>query len=133
MPRLAAEPSHRQIFALAWPIILANIANPLLGLVDTAVIGNVGQVQDLGAIALGSLIFLFLYWAFGFLRMGTTGFVAQADGAGDSAEARATVQRALMLAAVLGGLLLAAQMPIGQLSLQLFSASDAVELSLIHI
>ena len=127
MPRLAAEPSHRQIFALAWPIILANIANPLLGLVDTAVIGNVGQVQDLGAIALGSLIFLFLYWAFGFLRMGTTGFVAQADGAGDHAEARATVQRALILAAALGGLLVLAQLPIGELSLQLFSASDAVE------
>lgn len=127
MPRLAAEPSHRQIFALAWPIILANIANPLLGLVDTAVIGNVGQVHDLGAIALGALIFLFLYWAFGFLRMSTTGFVAQADGAGDSAEARATVLRALLLAGGLGLLLVMAQAPIRELALHLFSASTDVE------
>jgi MATE family multidrug resistance protein len=72
----------------AWPIILANAAVPLLGLADTAVIGNVGTVADLGAIAFGSLIFSFVYWSFGFLRMGTTGFTAQAAGAGDEQEVR---------------------------------------------
>ena len=68
---------------MAWPFILANASVPLLGLVDTAVIGNTGSVVDLGAIALGALIFSFVYWSFGFLRMGTTGFVARAFGAGD--------------------------------------------------
>lgn len=127
MPRLATEPSHRQIFAMSWPIIIANTANPLLGLVDTAVIGNFGSVHDLGAIALGALIFLFIYWAFGFLRMATTGFVAQADGRSDSAEVRATVARGLLLAATVGLMLIGLQQPIEWLAMELFGASTAVE------
>ena len=82
--------------------MLANSAVPLLGLVDTAVIGNTGSVEELGAIALGALIFSFVYWSFGFLRMGTTGFTAQASGAGDEAEVRATLGRALLLGAGIG-------------------------------
>ena len=74
--------TYAALLRRAWPIILANSAVPLLGLVDTAVIGNVGMVEDLGAIAFGALIFSFVYWSFGFLRMGTTGFSAQAFGAG---------------------------------------------------
>ena len=66
--------AYRRVMGLAWPFILANAAVPLLGLVDTAVIGNLGSAQDLGAIAFGALIFSFVYWGFGFLRMGTTGF-----------------------------------------------------------
>ncbi len=62
-------------------------------------IGNVGTLPQLGAIALGALIFSFTYWGFGFLRMGTTGFTAQAAGAGDEAEVRATLGRALMMRA----------------------------------
>lgn len=73
----------------AWPIILANAAVPLLGLADTAIIGNVATTADLGAIALGALIFSFVYWSFGFLRMSTTGFVAAAAGAQDNEELRA--------------------------------------------
>ncbi|HSG50185.1 MAG TPA: MATE family efflux transporter, partial [Longimicrobiales bacterium] len=94
---------RREILGLAWPIVLANAATPLLGLVDTAVIGNTGSVEELGAIALGALIFNFVYWSFGFLRMGTTGFTAQASGAGDTAEVRATLARALLLAGGIGG------------------------------
>lgn len=120
-------PDHRRIAAIAWPIIGANIAQPLLGLVDTAVIGRLGAVTDLGAIALGALIFSFLYWSFGFLRMGTTGFTAQADGAGDSAEVRAALARALLAAGVLGGGLLVLQWPIRLLALGIFDASAAVE------
>ena len=67
--------NYADLIAMAWPFILANASVPLLGLVDTAVIGNTGSVVDLGAIALGALIFSFVYWSFGFLRMGTTGFV----------------------------------------------------------
>ncbi len=87
----SADCSRRHILVLAWPIILANSAVPLLGLVDTAVIGNLGAAVDLGGIALGALIFNFLYWGFGFLRMGTTGFVARAAGGGDAAEGRAAL------------------------------------------
>lgn len=68
------------ILRMAWPFILANATTPLLGLTDTAVIGNTGTQLDLGGIALGSLVFNILFWSFGFLRMGTTGFIAQAAG-----------------------------------------------------
>jgi multidrug resistance protein, MATE family len=115
------------VLRLAWPIVLANSAVPLLGLVDTAVIGNTGTVQGLGAIALGAIIFNFAYWSFGFLRMGTTGFTAQASGAGDEPEVRATLARALLLAAGLGLLLLALQRPIIDVALALLGATPEVE------
>lgn len=120
-------PTRRSIFQVAWPIVLANASVPLLGLADTAVIGNVGTVTDLAAIALGALLFNFLYWGFGFLRMGTTGFVAQADGADDEAEVRATLGRALLLAGVIGLALLIAQWPLLQAGLWLLQGSAAAE------
>ncbi len=120
-------PTRRQIAALAWPIVLANLGIPLLGLVDTAVIGHVGAVADLGAIGLGALIFSFVFWGFGFLRMGTTGFIAQASGRGDSAEVRATVARALLIAGGVGVLLLLLQVPIAWISFRLIGASQDVE------
>lgn len=107
--------------------MLANSAVPLLGLVDTAVIGNTGTVQGLGAIALGAIIFNFAYWSFGFLRMGTTGFTAQASGAGDEPEVRATLVRSLLLAAAIGLLLVALQRPIIDVALRLLGATPEVE------
>ena len=123
--RLSA--TRRQVAALAWPIVLANASVPLVGLVDTAVIGNAGTARELGAIALGVLIFNFLYWSFGFLRMGTTGFTAQAAGAGDEAEVRATLGRALLLAAVLGTGLIVLRRPVGGAALALLQADPATE------
>ena len=120
-------PSRREVLVMAWPIILANMATPLLGLTDTAVIGNVGSTVELGAIALGAAIFSFVYWMFGFLRMGTTGFVAQADGAGDEMEIRMSLGRSLVLAALIGILILALQFPISWLVFPLFDASEAVD------
>jgi MATE family multidrug resistance protein len=111
----------------AWPIILANAAVPLLGLADTAIIGNVATTADLGAIALGALIFSFVYWSFGFLRMSTTGFVAAAAGAQDNEELRAILGRALSVALGLGFLIIVLQEPIAWAALELFSASDQVE------
>jgi MATE family multidrug resistance protein len=105
---------------------VANAAVPLLGLVDTAVIGNTGTVQGLGAIALGAIVFNFAYWSFGFLRMGTTGFVAQASGAGDEAEVRATVARALLLAVGLAVALLALQRPLLMAALYLLGPTEEV-------
>ncbi|MDT8429245.1 MAG: MATE family efflux transporter [Pseudomonadales bacterium] len=119
--------SRSGILKLAWPIILANASVPLLGLVDTAVIGNFGSLAGLGAIAFGAVIFSFVYWGFGFLRMGTTGFVAQAAGAGDEQEVRAALWRALLLALVLGVLLLVLQSFILAVSLFLLNGSDQVE------
>lgn len=117
----------RQVLRLAWPIVLANSAVPLLGLVDTAVIGNTGTVAELGAIALGALIFNFLYWTFAFLRMGTTGFTAQASGAGDPAEVRAALGRALLLAGGAGVLLVLLQGVIEWGALELLGAPEGVE------
>jgi MATE family multidrug resistance protein len=107
--------------------VLANAAVPLLGLVDTAVIGNLGSIAELGAIALGALVFGFVYWTFGFLRMGTTGFTAQASGAGDYPEVRATLGRALLFAGLTGVLLIALQLPIIWVALRLLGATSEVE------
>lgn len=119
--------SYRYILGKAWPIILANAAVPLLGLVDTAVIGNMGSVADLGAIALGALIFSFVYWSFGFLRMGTTGFTAQAVGAGNEEEVRAILGRSLLLGAALGLLLILLQWPISALAFSLLDGGEQME------
>lgn len=100
---------------------------PLLGLADTAVIGNFGTIADLGAIAFGAAIFSFVYWGFGFLRMGTTGFTAQAAGAGVEPEVRATLARALLLALLLGLLILCLQWPILTGALWLLEGSPQVE------
>lgn len=118
--------TRRRILHLAWPIILANAAVPLLGLADTAVIGNFGSITDLGAIAFGAVIFSFVYWGFGFLRMSTTGFIAQAAGARDETEVRATLLRALLLAAVIGIVLILLQWPIGRGALALLGGSEEV-------
>lgn len=127
MPNDRFHPSYRRLWMLAWPVMLANAATPLLGLVDTAVIGHIGRVSDLGALALGALAFNFLYWAFGFLRMGTTGFVARLAGANDVAGLHATVIRALVLGLALGGALLALRVPVTQLILALLNGSPEVE------
>lgn len=112
---------------IAWPIILSNLSTPLLGLVDTAVIGNLGDASLLGGIAIGALIFSFIYWGFGFLRMGTTALVAQAVGANQQNEASAVFYRAAMIGAMIGLILLGLQVPIAFAAFELLSGSTAVE------
>ncbi len=112
-----------QLLQLAFPIILANAAVPILGLVDTAVIGQTGTASDLGAIALASLVFSFVYWGFGFLRMGTTGFIAQAAGARQHNELHALVFRTLAIALGIGLSLILLQSPIHWAATQLLGAS----------
>jgi MATE family multidrug resistance protein len=70
-----------KVWQIAWPAILSNISVPLLGIVDTAILGHLDSTRYLGAVAIGASILSFLYWGFGFLRMGTTGLVARAAGA----------------------------------------------------
>ncbi len=100
---------------------------PLVGAVDTAVVGHLPDPVFIGAVAVGAIIFNFLYWGFGFLRMGTTGFVAQAFGADDLNELSAVFTRALIMAGVLGAVLIALQLPIGRFVFWAFDASDNVE------
>ena len=119
--------TRRSIARQAWPIILANGSVPLLGLVDTAVIGHYGTAVDLGALALGALLFNFIYWSFGFLRMATTGFTAQAAGAGDEAEVRATLARSVLMGVGLGVVLLALQALLVAAYFAVMDASAAVE------
>ncbi|MCG8563274.1 MAG: MATE family efflux transporter [Hyphomicrobiales bacterium] len=120
---------HRQVLSVAVPIILSNVTTPLIGVVDTAVLGQLGDPRYIGAVALGAMIFNMLYWAFSFLRMGTTGLTAQAEGGGRSADVAATLMRALLIAAAAGGGLILLQLPIGALAFWLLQGSDAVEAS----
>ncbi len=119
--------TRRAVLSTVWPIVLANASAPLLGLADTAVIGRTGSVEALGAIALGALVFSFVYWGFGFLRMATTGFVAQAEGAGDPAEVRLSIVRPLVLGLGLGLGLWVVQWPIERVSLAILDGTPAVE------
>jgi len=132
-PRVTVIPAnpHRQVWRLAGPIILSNLSVPLLGAVDTAVMGHLPDPAYLGGVAVGQVLFSYIYWGFGFLRMGTTGLIAQALGAGDADEVRAALARALVLAALLAGGVLLLQLPIVRGGLALFEASPDVE-SLAH-
>ena len=118
---------NRRVWRLAGPIMLANVTVPLLGIVDTAVVGHLDQVYYLGAVAVGALIFNFLYWGFGFLRMGTTGFAAQAHGADDTAEMVATLWRAMIAAVVIGAGLLVLQGLVIEGAMALMAASPEVD------
>ena len=117
---------NRRVWRLAGPIILANLTTPLLGAVDTAVVGHLPDPSYIGGVAVGSVIFSFLYWGLGFLRMGTTGFTAQAHGAGDAAELRACLLRPLVLAVGFGALLILLQGPIRLGGLWAIGASAGV-------
>lgn len=121
-----ASHNYLRLIRLALPIILANSAVPLLGLVDTAVIGQTGDASDLGAIALAALVFSFVYWGFGFLRMGTTGFIAQAHGANDYDEMHALVFRTVLLGLLIGASLIVLQKPIEIIATHFLNASPAV-------
>lgn len=108
---MAALPlTRRSIFAQAWPIMLGQTTVPLVGIVDTAVIGRTGDAAALAGVALGTTIINFLFWTFGFLRMGMTGMTAQAQGAGDGREVDAMLGRGILIGFGLGLLLFAAQL-----------------------
>nr|WP_144137947.1 MATE family efflux transporter [Paraburkholderia sp. BCC1884] len=118
---------HRRVLTLAFPIVLANLTQPILGAVDTAVAGHLEGASYLGGVALGGLFFNFVFWGFGFLRMGTTGLVAQAHGAGDQVELRNNIVRALLLAATIGAAVLALQVPLIDCALRAIGGSEAVQ------
>ena len=117
---------HAQVWRLAFPIMLSNVTVPLLGIVDTAVVGHLPEAHHIGAVAVGAMIFGVVFWGFGFLRMGTTGLTAQANGADDADEMRAVLGRALVLAVLFGVVLLLMQTPIARLAFYLVNADVAV-------
>ncbi len=127
--RAAGEDSltNRRVLSVAVPIILSNATIPLVGIADTAVIGQLDDAALLGAVALAATIFSLLFWAFGFLRMGTTGLTAQAAGAGDDAEVEAHLYRGLLIAGAAGLVLILLNVPIARLAFGLIDGSTAVE------
>ena len=109
--------THARVLAIAIPMTLSSATTPLLGVVATGVIGRLGEAHLLGAVAMSSVVFDCLFWLFAFLRMGTVALTAQALGAGDVAEERATLFRALLVAAAIGAALIALQVPLAAASI----------------
>ena len=126
---VAALDWNRRVVTLAFPIILANLAQPVLAMVDTAVAGHLSGPQHLGGVALGGILFSFLFWSFGFLRMATTGLAAQAYGANDLVELRRQLLRALLIAVLSGLTILVLQRPLIAAGLMLMGGSGAVQQS----
>ncbi|APX94477.1 MATE family efflux transporter [Halomonas sp. 1513] len=122
--------ADRRIWLLAWPIILSNITVPLLGLVDTAVVGHLPDSRYLAAVTLGATLFSFLYWGFGFLRMGTTGLTSQAAGRENDSEVRNLLGQSLLMAGGIGVALIVFSTPLIELGLWLLDGSEvATELA----
>ena len=120
--------TYRSVGAMALPVIISNVSTPLIGIVDTGVVGQIPDPAYIGAIAVGALIFTFVFWAFGFLRMATTGLTAQTWGAGDIDEVCANLGRALLVAVAAGAALIAVQWPIREAAFLAIDGSAQVEL-----
>ena len=90
--------NHRSYLALAIPLTISTITTPLLGAVDTAVVGQLSNPAYLGGVAIGAMIFNTMYWLFGFLRVSTSGFAAQANGANDDIQGILAFTRPFIMA-----------------------------------
>ncbi|WP_424831065.1 MATE family efflux transporter [Ruegeria sp.] len=123
----SAPITHRRVLKIAVPIVLSNATVPILGAVDTGVVGQMGQAAPIGAVGMGAVILSAIYWIFGFLRMGTTGLAAQARGAGDTAETGALLMRGLLLGASAGVIFILAQVGVFWGAFALSPASPEVE------
>jgi MATE family multidrug resistance protein len=119
-------PTNKNIWRIAAPMILSNISVPLLGMVDTGVTGHLENAAYLGAVAVGSTIFGFLYTGVNFLRMGTTGIAAQQFGANDFAGLRVSLGQALIVALTIAAILLVLHVPIGATAISLIGPDPAV-------
>lgn len=123
----------RQILGIAIPSIVSNVTVPLLGLVDVAIVGHIGDAVYISAIAVGSMIFSLVYWVFGFLRMGTSGMTSQAYGGRDLAEASRLLVRSLVVAFAVAAAILSLQTPLLWLMLKVISpTADVVPLARVY-
>ncbi len=118
--------SNQGVWRIAAPMILSNISLPLLGLVDTAVMGHLDSAVYLGAVAVGATIFSFIFTGLNFLRMGTTGIAAQAHGSGDATEMRTVLAQAALIAIGMALLLLVLRGPIASAAMLLLKPSSEV-------
>ena len=123
----AALPRDRDVWRIAAPMILSAISVPLLGMVDTGVVGHLESAVYLGAVAIGSTIFSFLYSGMNFLRMGTTGIAAQQYGAGNNDGLRIALGQAMIVAIIIAIIAMLLQGPIGTLGMRLLGASGELE------
>ncbi len=123
----ASSITNRRVLGIALPIVISNATIPLLGAADTAVVGQLGQAAPIGAVGIGAIILTSIYWIFGFLRMGTTGMVAQARGAGEAAETGALLMRGLMIGVAAGLVFVVAQTAVFWGAFRLAPASAEVE------
>jgi len=119
--------THRRVLAVALPIVLSNATVPILGAVDTGVVGQLGEAAPIGAVGIGAIVLAALYWIFGFLRMGTTGFAAQALGRGDMEEGAAILTRGLVIGMAGGLAIVMAQVPLFWGAFRVSPASAEVE------
>jgi MATE family multidrug resistance protein len=122
-------PRDRDIWRIAAPMILSNITVPLLGMVDTGVVGHLENATYLGAVAIGGTLFGFLYTGMNFLRMGTTGIAAQRYGANDNDGLRVSLGQAMIVAQLIALTLIALQVPIGRFALNLIGGEPGVQAS----
>ena len=114
----------KKIFRLALPNIITNITVPLLGMIDIAIAGHLGSAVYIGAVALGANIFNMIYWNFGFIRMSSSGFAAQAYGARNFTEAMNVLIRSLIVGMGIGLLILLLQYPIGKFAISLIQSGE---------
>ena len=119
-------PRDRDVWRIAAPMILSNISVPLLGMVDTGVVGHLESPVYLGAVAIGGTIFSFLYTGVNFLRMGTTGIAAQRFGADDYDGLRVSLGQALVVAQIIALTVILLQSPIGHVAMKLLGADGAL-------
>ena len=129
-------PTQRRVWALAAPMILSNLSVPLVALVDSAVVGHLPHAHQLGAAAVGGSLYTLLVWTFGFLRMGSTGFAAQACGRGDGGALRRVLAQGLLLAlglALFCALLAVPLLPLALGLMQPGAALDAMARDYLHI
>lgn len=119
--------SRARVFALSWPVILANAAIGLAGIVDTIVIGRFAPAAAMAGMGAGAAIYGFIYWGFGFLRMTTAGLSAQAAGAEDEETVQSHLFRAVPLGLLIGLLVLCLQFFILKLAFHFYQADNSVE------
>jgi MATE family multidrug resistance protein len=117
---------HGRVWRMALPIMLSNLTLPIVGAVDTAMAGHLPGPEYLGGVGVAVMVFSFVFWTLGFLRLSTTGYIAQALGRGDHAELKAVILRAGVLALAIALPLMILQGPIQWLALDLISASPEV-------
>ncbi|MFI8609980.1 MATE family efflux transporter [Pseudomonas sp. NPDC077649] len=120
-------PTQRRVWALAAPMILSNLSVPLVALVDSAVVGHLPHAHQLAAVAVGGSLYTLLTWAMGFLRMGSTGFAAQAAGRGDGGALRQVLLQGLLLGVLLALLLAVLAIPFSGAALGLMRPSAALD------